>query len=408
MTWCYTLISCHKLGNGKILLPTGTGSILRSTCNRIQGSQDPPAKGAPISAPNHQPRHRSGRKKQTNKHDIDVLQGRGRHEVPRDWDKSISRMFGKMQSVFPRRWMGPILGWLATIFFVWGLTSLEVFYDFWLHPKYCVRQTWKRTKSVKVFPSNQRKKGKKEACKACGKPSEAAGCLNHFTGPIDLRWVVAFWMLPSCSASGTWRVVSPSEWLRGPGREVVHSCALAWSKVPKAFKTLPKSSKNHHPLCFMKAKRWLLTAERPLILDGSILQDVVNWRAIWIHLTKTEWQVLECKKRKRRSLRYKKICDHIWPLFFENNNPESRISYWVGLRRWLLYVLWRSGFLGWPCVTTWGLTDWGVDPITKGGLRGFGWWIGKGRKKTLETTEKHRESQMKKALYVLTQMILQS
>ena len=152
---------------------------------------------------------------------------------------------------------------------------------------------------------------------------------NHFTGPIDLRWVVAFWMLPSCSASGTWRVVSPSEWLRGPGREVVHSCALAWSKVPKAFKTLPKSSKNHHPLCFMKAKRWLLTAERPLILDGSILQDVVNWRAIWIHLTKTEWQVLECKKRKRRSLRYKKnMWSYLTTFFLKTiiQNPEYHIE----------------------------------------------------------------------------------
>lgn len=77
---------------------------------------------------------------------------------PKILDKSISRMFGKMQSVFPRRWMGPIWdGWNE--FFVWGLTSLEVFYDFSLHPKYCVPQTWKRTKSVTVFPCKSEEEG---------------------------------------------------------------------------------------------------------------------------------------------------------------------------------------------------------------------------------------------------------
>lgn len=181
---------------------------------------------------------------------------------------------------------------------------------------------------------------------------------NHFTGPIDLRWAVAFWMLPSCSASGTWRVVSPSEWLRGPAKEVVHS-------LDQRFQNRSKHSQNHPKIIIHRASWrqnggywplkdpwfWMEVSCKTSLTEGP-------FESIWPKQSgrflnaKTQKKVTEAQKE------YMIIFDHF---FFENNNPESRISYWVGLRRWLLYVLWRSGFLGWPLchsMRPYGLGSW--------------------------------------------------
>lgn len=114
MTWCYTVISCHKLGNGKILLPH-RNLYFDPPATEFRAPRIHLRKEHPFQHQTTNLGTEAAEKKQTNMTSM-CCRGGAAPWGPKRLDKSISRMFGKMQSVFPRRWMGPILGWLATIF----------------------------------------------------------------------------------------------------------------------------------------------------------------------------------------------------------------------------------------------------------------------------------------------------
>ena len=109
--WCYTLISCHKLGTAKFCCPPEPEVFWDPPATEFRAPRIHLRKEHPFST-KPPPFGTEAAEKKTNKHDIDVLPGELRHEVPRYWISQEVGCLERCKVYFPEdEWDPSWDGW---------------------------------------------------------------------------------------------------------------------------------------------------------------------------------------------------------------------------------------------------------------------------------------------------------